>query len=181
MKRRIWSFIGAAAIVGIAVPAFVETPDRLIWNVTPSAPLGLYQLHPVTQLAVSDLVALEAPETVKALLAERGYLPPNVPLLKHVVGVPGQTVCRIGPIITVDGAVMGTAQNNDSFGRPMPVWEGCERIAADELFLMNSDVENSLDGRYFGPIPSSSITGLAVPLWTDEDGTGRYRWRARSP
>jgi type IV secretory pathway protease TraF len=43
---------------------------------------------------------------------------------------------------------------------------------------MNAQVRDSLDGRYFGPISASSIIGRAVPLWTDEDGTGRYEWRA---
>tara|TARA_R110000824_G_scaffold24090_4_gene85377 strand:- start:6727 stop:7272 length:546 start_codon:yes stop_codon:yes gene_type:complete len=180
MTRRAWSLVGAAAIVGIAFPAFVETPDTLIWNVTPSAPIGLYEVQPVAQLQRTDLVVLEAPPTVETFLAERGYLPPNIPLLKRVVGLPGQTVCRIGRIVTVNGAVMGEAQERDSFGRPMPVWSGCKRIAADEIFLMNRSVEASLDGRYFGPVPARSITGLAVPLWTDEDGTGRYRWRARA-
>ncbi|MBT2842902.1 S26 family signal peptidase, partial [Staphylococcus coagulans] len=25
------------------------------------------------------------------------------------------------------------------------------------------------DGRYFGPIPASSVIGRAVPLWTEEE------------
>ena len=43
---------------------------------------------------------------------------------------------------------------------------------------MNWDVPDSLDGRYFGPIPASSVIGRALPLWTDEDGDGRFVWRA---
>jgi conjugative transfer signal peptidase TraF len=177
MNRHAWSLVGIAATLGIAFPAFVEMPDTLIWNVTPSAPVGLYEVRPVARLHRTDLVVLEAPPPLESFLTERGYLPPNIPLLKRVVGVPGQTICRIGRTITVDGAVMGEAQERDSFGRPMPVWSGCQRIAPDEVFLMNRDIENSLDGRYFGPVSASSITGLAIALWTDEDGTGRYRWR----
>lgn len=180
MTRRSWSFVGAVAIVAIALPAFVELPTAIIWNASPSAPIGLYQLRPVDRLDVPDLVAVDAPEPLKRFAAERGYLPPNIPLLKRIVGLPGQTVCRIHRTITVDGIAMGDALENDTFGRPMPVWRGCQRIADNEIFLMNWDVENSLDGRYFGPIPASSIIGSAVPLWTDEDGTGRYRWRART-
>ena len=37
---------------------------------------------------------------------------------------------------------------------------------------------DSLDGRYFGPIPASSVIGRALPLWTDEEGDGRFVWRA---
>jgi len=34
---------------------------------------------------------------------------------------------------------------------------------------MNWQSENSLDGRYFGPLPASTIVGHADPLWTEED------------
>ena len=43
---------------------------------------------------------------------------------------------------------------------------------------MNPGVPDSLDGRYFGPLPASSIIGRAVPLWTDEGHDGRFVWRA---
>ena len=45
---------------------------------------------------------------------------------------------------------------------------------------MNWQSADSLDGRYFGPLPVKSIIGRAVPLWTDEEGDGRYEWRART-
>ncbi len=47
-----------------------------------------------------------------------------------------------------------------------------------EVFLMNPTAPDSLDGRYFGPLPASSIVGRAVPLWTDEGDDGRFVWRA---
>lgn len=43
---------------------------------------------------------------------------------------------------------------------------------------MNPDVGDSLDGRYFGPFPASAVIGHAIPLFTDEDGEGRFVWRA---
>lgn len=180
MTRRTWFLIGVAAISAIAVPALIDFPKTLIWNASPSAPIGFYQVRPIDELEVPDLVVVDAPEPLERFVTERGYLPPDIPLLKRVVALPGQTVCRIDRTITVDDVEIGDALERDSFGRSMPVWRGCRRIAADEIFLMNWDVENSLDGRYFGPIPASSILGSAVPLWTDEDGTGRYRWRVRT-
>jgi conjugative transfer signal peptidase TraF len=176
MKSRTWLLIGAAAIAAIAYPAIVGLPKALIWNASPSLPLGLYRVRPVDCLEMYDLVLIDAPGPLEAFMEERGYLPPDTPLLKHVAGLPGQTVCRIDRAITVDGFPMGAALETDRLDRPMPAWEGCHRIGADEVFLMNRDVDDSLDGRYFGPIRSSSVLGSAVPLWTVEDGTGRFRW-----
>jgi type IV secretory pathway protease TraF len=42
-------------------------------------------------------------------------------------------------------------------------------IADGEVFLMNWLSADSLDGRYFGPLPAASIIGRAAPLWTFEE------------
>lgn len=42
-------------------------------------------------------------------------------------------------------------------------------ITDGEVFLMNRDTVDSFDGRYFGPLPLTSIIGRAVPVWV----TGR--------
>ena len=73
---------------------------------------------------------------------------------------------------------IGDALDRDRRGRPLPVWQGCRRIAYGDIFLMNPDVHDSLDGRYFGPIPTRDVIGKATPLYTDEDGDGRFVWRA---
>ena len=55
----------------------------------------------------------------------RRYLPKGVPMLKHILALPGQTVCRTDRTITVDGIAMGEALERDSLGRPLPDWQGC--------------------------------------------------------
>jgi type IV secretory pathway protease TraF len=60
---------------------------------------------------------------------------------------------------------MGKAHDLDSRGRPLPRWSGCRTLTKGQVFLMNSSVPNSLDGRYFGPLPASSIVGQAIPVW----------------
>jgi conjugative transfer signal peptidase TraF len=180
MTRRKWSLVAASAIVALALPKVVDLPKILLWNPSPSAPIGLYNVRPADNLQVADLVVVDLPEPLMRFVTLRGYLPPGIPLLKRVVGLPGHIVCRIRRSITVDGIEMGAALETDRLGRPMPVWQGCRRIAADEVFLMNRDVENSLDGRYFGPIPVSSIRGAAMPLWTDGERVSRNRWRVNT-
>ena len=166
------------ATMGIGYPALTPMPIKIMWNASASAPIGLYTIDFDGPFDVTDLVAVDAPEPLAAFMAERGYLPKGVPLLKRVLGVSGQTVCRTGRTITVDGIEMGAALERDRIGRELPVWQGCRRIQTGEVFLMNWRVRDSLDGRYFGLTSTDQIIGRAVPLWTDEDGDGRFQWRA---
>src|SRR5690606_16001435 len=111
-------------------------------------------------------------------MIERGYVGLRVPLLTRVVGLPGQRVCRTGRAITVDGVELGDALDRDRIGRALPVWQGCRVIADGQLLLGNGYVSDRLDGRYVGPSPARSGIGRALPRWTDEDGGGRFVWRA---
>ena len=178
MTRRRYLAVTALAAMGVAVASAIETPTKLIWNATASAPVGFYTVEPADALDVPELVAVMPPEPLAVFMAERGYIARGVPLLKRVLGLPGQRVCRIGRTITVDGIEMGEALERDSLGRDLPIWQGCRVIGDDQLFLMNWEVRDSLDGRYFGLTPAAFVIGRAVPLWTDEEGVGRYEWRA---
>ncbi len=178
MTRRRTLTVTALAVISIAAASAVDWPAKLIWNATASAPIGFYTVAPADMLDVPELVAVMPPEPLAAFMVERGYIARGVPLLKRVIGLPGQRVCRTGHTITVDRIEMGEALERDSLGRDLPVWQGCRVIGDDQLFLMNWEVRDSLDGRYFGPIPADSVIGRAVPLWTDEEGVGRYEWRA---
>ena len=168
----------ALATMGVGYPGLTPMPIKLIWNASASAPIGLYTIDFDGSFEVTDLVAVDAPEPLATFLADRGYLPKGVPLMKRVLAVSGQTVCRIGRAVTVDGIAMGAALERDRAGRELPVWRGCRRIPTGEIFLMNWQVRDSLDGRYFGLTSTDQIIGRAVPLWTDENGDGRYQWRA---
>lgn len=164
--------------MGVTIAAFIPAPVKLIWNASLSAPIGFYTIEPTDAIEVPELVAVMPPEPLANFMVERGYISRGVPLLKRVLGLPGQRVCRTGRTITVDGIEMGEALERDRIGRDLPAWQGCRVVVNGELFLMNWDVRDSLDGRYFGPIPASSVIGRALPLWTDEEGDGRYEWRA---
>jgi conjugative transfer signal peptidase TraF len=177
MTGRHYLTVTALAAMGVAVAAFVPSPNKLIWNASVSAPMGFYTIEVAERIAVPELVAVMPPERLATFIVERGYVGRGVPLLKRVLGLPGQEVCRTGRTITVDTVEMGEALERDSLGRELPVWQGCRVVGDDQLFLMNWEVRDSLDGRYFGPIPANSVIGRALPLWTDSEGDGRYEWR----
>lgn len=181
MTRRRILTVTALAVITIVAAGAVDWPTRLVWNETASVPVGFYTVEPVTRIDAPDLVAVMPPEPLASFMVERGYIGRGVPLLKHVIGLPGQRVCRIDRTITVDGIAMGEALERDRHGRDLPVWQDCQIIGPDQIFLMNRGIPDSLDGRYFGPLPASSVIGRAVPLWTDEDGDGGFEWHAPTP
>ncbi|MBY5836270.1 S26 family signal peptidase [Rhizobium leguminosarum] len=166
------------AAMGAVADAVFPTPTKLIWNATASAPIGFYTVEPVDAIEVPELVAVLPPEPFASFMVERGYVRRGVPLLKRILGLPGQKVCRTGRTITVDAIEMGEALERDRMGRDLPVWQGCRTIMDGQLFLMNWEVRDSLDGRYFGVLPASAVIGRAVPLYTD-GGDSRFVWRAQ--
>lgn len=166
MKRAVTMVATVTAVVALTATIGARPMPRLVWNVSESAPIGLYAVRSATGLAAGDLVVAYPPEELAVFLAERGYLPPGVPLIKHVVAVPGQTVCRNELLVAIEGRPVGAARPRDRKGRLLPVWQGCRVVAAGEVFLMNWNEPRSLDGRYFGPLPVDTIAGRAEPLWT---------------
>ena len=178
MTRLSYGVVMAASVSLLGVASIASFAPRLIWNASASTPVGFYTIGDVGNLEVTDLVAVDAPEPLATFLSDGGYLPRGVPLLKRVAALPGQRVCRTGLVITVDGVPMGDALDRDRRGRLLPIWRGCQLVANGELFLMNWQVRDSLDGRYFGPLPATAVIGRATPLYTDEDGDGRFVWRA---
>lgn len=165
--RTLITTIAAAALVTATMGP--KPAPSLVWNASESVPIGLYRVQPVGRLTVTELVVAMPPEPLRTFLSEGGYLPRGVPLIKRVLALPGQTVCRKGLAISVDGIEMGLAREHDSRGRPLPHWQDCCVVAKGDVFLMNWDEPASLDGRYFGPIRASSIVGRAEPLWTFEE------------
>jgi conjugative transfer signal peptidase TraF len=157
------------AVLLVGMTSLLQPVPKLIWNASASVPLGLYSVTPTNIHQVGDLVVVRPPEALATFLGTRGYLAKGVPLLKHIAALPGQVVCRTGRTITVNGVTIGHVLDRDHLGRILPGWEGCRLVADHEVFLMNWQSENSLDGRYFGPLPVSTIVGRADPLWTEED------------
>ena len=156
-----------AAIAAIAIASAVKFPPILVWNASASAPIGLYGVKRNEHLQVGDYLLVRPDETLAKLIAERGYLPENIPLLKRVAALPGDEICRENIAIFINEIHVADAQIFDSFGREMPAWIGCFTLMEDELFLLNNH-DNSLDGRYFGATNFDDVIGVAKPLWIME-------------
>ncbi len=138
----------------------------LVWNVTASAPVGLYRLGPSRDLVRGDLVLAWLRDAAERLAADNGYLPRGVPIIKHIAALVGDRICASGHRITVDGNPSAIRLDRDSMNRPLPRWTGCQTLSGDQVFLLNGNALHSFDGRYFGPVWRSDIIGKLTVLWT---------------
>ena len=156
-------FVGAGCLL-LAFGGPVQPAKRLVLNTTASAPLGLYWLidRPPGN---GDLALVRPPRPLARWMAVRGYLPLNVPLIKRVTAVEGQTVCGVDHRVLIDGRAVAVILERDRLGRPLAGIKGCRRLARSEVFFLNNDAPHSLDGRYFGPLPRQAVIGRLHPVW----------------
>lgn len=166
-RARTRQLVIAGAIGSIALAATIAVPPhpRLVWNASASAPVGLYRVTPDAPLRAGDMVIAWVPAEARMLAARRRYLPANVPLVKRVAAVAGDTVCAIGPVVSINGLAVVERRRFDGAHRVLPWWQGCITLRAGELFLLMSDAADSFDGRYFGPTGPADVIGRARLIW----------------
>lgn len=164
-RRRATILLAAAASIGLIATIGFSPRPRLIWNASASAPIGLYQVSGTASLRSGDMVIAWVPEAARRFAARRRYLPANVPLVKRVAARAGDTVCAIGPVISINGVRIAERRRFDGQGRILPWWQGCTTLEDGELFLLMADAADSFDGRYFGPTNAADVVGEARLLW----------------
>ena len=72
MTRAAYVKATVIATLGAAIAIAVPTTTKLVWNVTPSVPVGLYSIAPSHRLEVTDLVAVMPPEPLAGFMVRRG-------------------------------------------------------------------------------------------------------------
>jgi conjugative transfer signal peptidase TraF len=142
-------------------------------NLTPSEPLGLWQVIRLERpVQVDDLVIICPPDNPEMRAAwSRGYLRSGLceggfaPLIKTVIARPGQYV-TVGNKVRVDGRPIEASgvRTHDGKGRPLSPYAG--GVVPPGMVFLHSKFIASYDSRYFGPLLASSILGLAVPMLT---------------
>lgn len=146
------------AVLAVLGGLFAST-RWLTFNIQPSVPYGLYRTVAVpARLERGMLVILWPPA------ATRPWHPWYQRLLKPIAGVPGDQVCILSVGLWISGEPYGPVLT-EAHGKPLPRLRGCFAIDAGYVFVATK-TRRTLDSRYFGAIPISSITALAKPLWT---------------
>ena len=161
--------LGAGILSALAAGGFW---GGLRLNLTPSYPLGIWRIELLDrEPVVGDLVFICPPYAPAfAIGLERGYLPTGLcpagtgPLIKSVVAVAGQ-ITVIEMSVSIDGVVLpnSVVRSADAEGRPLSSFAGGQ-VPPGSVFL-HSDFGGSYDSRYFGPLPTDGILGLASPVY----------------
>lgn len=158
------------AIVGVAAlgaPAAMRLPISIVYNASDSVPKGWYRVSRIESagaLHVGSIVLARLPADAAMLAAQRGYLPTGVPILKSIGAKAPQLVCVRERVVRIDGVVVATARARDGALRSLPSWTECRPLERDELFLLSRTNPASFDSRYFGPIQTLHVLGVAQPL-----------------
>lgn len=149
----------------LLLSGLVDPEPRLVWNISSSAPRGLYWISRGNNHVPGQFAAAWLEPDVADLSAQSHYLPSGIPLIKQVAAATGDEVCASGPGVFLFGELVATRLEEDPNGRSMPWWNGCRRLGAGEVLLLNSRNPLSFDGRYFGPTASSRVIGRAQLIW----------------
>lgn len=140
----------------IAVPR--PRRDLLLFNHTPSVPIGFY-LRTDAALSEGAYVTVRAADVAPALAHARGFEDPRDRFIKRVAATRGDHVCVVGTEVLVNRVSAARRLTHDRRGSPLLAWEGC-RILGDNEVLLLGDTPDSFDGRYWGPVHTSQVEGV---------------------
>lgn len=156
-----------AAIALSALPIWMNFSTKLVYNSSASAPIGYYLVTEFggnSKLKIGSFVVTPTPIQYRLMAAKRHYLPINVPLIKKVVAISGDEICRQHQTVSINGKPAAVALIADKKGRELPPWTGCFVLKNDEFFAL-MDAKDSFDGRYFGVLKTENIIGTATFIW----------------
>jgi len=157
--------LGLSPIVGLwALHRSLAAP-LVVFNPSPSEPVGLYRLMRASP-AAGRLVAFKVPAPGRAYATQHiGYVMRGG-ILKEIAAGPGSTICEHDGGIFIGGQRRGAVAVRDRMGTLLPHWSGCIRLAHGELFAFSDRIPNSFDSRYYGPVQASDVMGVYAPVWT---------------
>ena len=170
MKKNIFTFLIVWFFILFLAQLFSYLmPPKFYINFTSSEPIGVYKLIPgYEDLKIGDYVLFEVPDHARPYIHGRGWLPEGWVLLKNVGALPGDMVTITDSEVRINNTVIGPVLLADNKNRPLPQLRGDFEIPEGFFFPISKRLNNSFDGRYFGPISHKLIIGKAVPILTFE-------------
>ena len=165
VRRRRVALILLPLLVLILAGSTGQAP-LFLYPSTPSLPGGLY-LKTGDAIERGSIIAFPVPEAARDYQHSIGRtVDPGFLFLKPVIAILGDRVCNDASAgLRINGRHLGSTASRDRQGHLLPIWQGCRRLAADELFTLTDHVLTSFDGRYYGPIDRMHVVGVYRLIW----------------
>ncbi len=163
MQRIVPLAIAVLSVLGLLFMSTFYGKKYFILNQTASLPRGFYRIIERQDYNRGDLVAFHIPDTIRTFIESKFQLPRDAYLMKHVVGIPGDSYSITNGEFVVQGELIGDVLSTDPEGKPMPLYE-YNGILDRGLLVAKKGLNTSIDSRYFGPIAQGDIIGIAKPL-----------------
>lgn len=151
--------IAGAALIGLALP---PARDALLYNHTPSVPVGFY-VRTEASIARGAFVTVRAADVAPEAAHMRGFDEPRDRFIKRVAAAFDDRVCADGNYLIINDGAPIARRSHDHAGRALTRWSGCRSLGPNEVLLMGAS-EQSFDGRYWGPTDRRLIEGVWRPL-----------------
>ncbi len=139
-------------------------------NGTRSLPRGIY-VRTFETPRVGSIVWFPLPAAMRSYVAAfpgavAWFDRPSNGLLKPVVGLAGDVICRddVG-VFSLNGRAIGRVPVAGP-GGDLPAWQGCRRLGEGELAVFSGRIPDSLDSRLYGPVAAAGAH-VYRPLWTE--------------
>jgi len=169
----------AAGLVGLLIVLF-QLGFGFVDNTEDCLPTGWYLTAPVYRsLRVGDTVLVCPPPAnpVIRFAINRHWITPErpspcadglTPYVKQVYALPGDRVTITPSAVLVNGQALQESASLPTTAdghTPMPhATHGPFVVPHGEVFLLGLQAPNAFDGRYFGPLPQSSVVRLVYKL-----------------
>jgi conjugative transfer signal peptidase TraF len=144
-------------------------------NGTGSEPIGIYWAISKAPAKGDFVFALPPASPIFKLAKERGYMAAGpspagtCAVIKQVAAVGGDLVTIGAEGVRVNGVLLKNSapRRTDEAGRPLHAYELSDyQLGTEEVLLMSDHNPASFDGRYFGPLPRTTIQSVIVPIIT---------------
>lgn len=159
--KAIYLVLMTLGLCAITMPQFYKSKFMLMYNMTESMPYGIYYVFPA-EPRKGDIVVANVTRQFPELSDQSHTIQKqSFKIIKPVVADYGDTICRYGREIFINGKYVAYALMGNRNGRQLATWQGCMTLSENELFLLSKH-PRSFDSRYFGLVRKDQIIGVVL-------------------
>ena len=160
-RSRIGNFfpLMVALIVILCVLSIRLLGYGMTYQYSASMPIGLSVVVPVHHIQRHDIVIFRLTPAIRNGLLRQGWQSPPTILMKTVMAIPGDVVCKRDQAIWVNHQCIAPVIHQHFVDQPF-----CQVLPANYYLLMSTHHKNSFDSRYFGPVSIKQILGRVIKV-----------------